>query len=72
MQLRQPTFTYSVCGIFPKNKKRIQFSFSKKGRFAEYFVKVWLTDLLRIRRTVSDKVLLDKAINIVKNSKYYR
>ena len=39
MQLRQPTFTYSVCGIFPRNKKRIQFSFSKKREIRGIFRK---------------------------------
>ena len=24
MHLRQPRFTYSACGLFPKNKERIQ------------------------------------------------
>ena len=24
MHLRQPGFTYSACGLFPKNKERIQ------------------------------------------------
>ena len=80
MHLRQPQFTYSACGQFPKHKQRIQ-KFQKTGDtkyiykneldkacFAHdtaYFYSKNLT-----KRTVADKVLRDKAFNIAKDPKY--
>ena len=80
MHLRQPGFTYSACGPFTKNKKRIQ-KFKGTGD-TDYIYKNELDkagfqhdmayrdfkDLSR--KTASDKVLRDKVFNIVKNPKY--
>ena len=80
MHLKQPGFTYSTCGTFTKNKERIQ-KF-KETRDISYIYKNKLDkvafqhdmahgDFKDIaRRTVSDKVLRDKAFNIAKNPKY--
>ena len=80
MHLKQPGFTYSSCGPFTKNKKRIE-KFKETGD-TSYIYKNELDracfqhnmayrdfkDLAR--RTASDKVLRDKAFNIAKNPKY--
>ena len=80
MHLRQPGITYSACGIFVKSKERIQ-KFKQTGDL-RYIYKNELDkacfqhdmayedfgDLKK--RTVADKVLRDKAINIAKNPKY--
>ena len=80
MHLKQPGFTYRACGPFPKNKERIE-KFKETGD-TSYIYKNKLDkacfqhdmayrdfkDLKR--RTASDKVLRDKAINIAKNPKY--
>ena len=78
--LKQPGFTYSTCGPFTKNKKRIQ-KFKETGD-TSYIYKNELDkacfehdmaygdfkDLKR--RTASGKVLRDKAFNFNKNPKY--
>ena len=82
MHLRQQGFTYSACGPFSKNKERIQ-KFKETGDsryiyqkelntacFQHYMAYGDFKDLTR--RTVSDKILPDKAFNIAKNPKYYR
>ena len=80
MHLKQPGSTYSACGPFTKNKERIQ-KFKETGD-TSYIYKNELDkacfqhdmaygdfkDLKR--RTFSDKVLRDKALNIAKNPKY--
>ena len=80
MHLKQPEFTYSACELFTKNKERIQ-KFKETGD-TSYIHKNELDkacfqhdtaygdfqDLKR--RTASDKVLRDKAFNIVKYPKY--
>ena len=80
MHLKQPRFTYNACGPSTKNKERI-LKF-KETRDTSYIYKNELDkacfqhdmaygdfkDLKR--RTVSDKVLRDKAFNIAKNPKY--
>ena len=80
MHLKQPRFTYNACGPSTKNKERI-LNF-KETRDTSYIYKNELDkacfqhdmaygdfkDLAR--RTASDKVLRDKAFNIVKNPKY--
>ena len=80
MHLRQPGFTYSACGLFTRNKKRIQ-KFMQTG-YTNYIYKNELgracfqhdmaygkyRDLER--RTQSDNVLKDKAFAIANNSKY--
>ena len=74
MHLRQPGFTYSVCGLFTKNKERIQ-KFKETGDTG-YIYKNELDkacfqhdmaygvfkDLAK--RTFADKVLRDKAFTI--------
>ena len=80
MHLKQPGFTYSACGPFTKSKERIQ-KFKETGD-TRYIYKDELDkacfqhdmaygDFKDIaRRTVSDKVLTDKAFNVAKNPKY--
>ena len=77
MHLKQPGFTYSACGLFTKNKERIQkFKDTEdtnyvykneidKACFQHDMAYGDLKDLAR--RTASDKVLRDKAFNIAKN-----
>ena len=80
MYLKQPGFTYSVCGPFTRNKERIQkFKQTRdtsyiyenerdKACFQHNMAYVDFTDLAR--RTAFVKVLRDKAFNITENSKY--
>ena len=80
MHLKQPGFTYSACGTFTKNNERIQ-KFKDTGN-TSYIYKNELDkacfqhdmaygDFKDFkRRTASDKILRDKAFNIVKNPKY--
>ena len=75
-----PDFTYRACGLFTKNKERIQKL--KETGDTSYIYKNELDkacfqhdmaygDFKDIaRRTASDKVLRDKAFNIAKNPKY--
>ena len=80
MHLRQPRFTHSACGPFTKNKERIQ-KFKETGDS----LYIYQNELDKAcfqhdmaygafkhltRRTVSDKILRDKAFNIARNSKY--
>ena len=80
MHLKQPGFTQKACGPFTKNKERIQ-KFKETGdthyiyqneldkAFFQHDIAYGdFKDLAR--RTASDKVLRDKALNIAKNSKY--
>ena len=80
MHLKQPRFTYSACEPFTKTKERNQ-KFKEtgdtnciykneldKGYFQHDIAYGDFKDLAR--RAVSDKVLRDKAFNIVKNPKY--
>ena len=80
MHLRQPGFTYSACGPFTKDKKRIQ-KFKETGD-SRYIHKNELDkacfqhdmaygdfkDLAK--RAAAHKVLRDKAFNIAKDPKY--
>ena len=80
MHLRQPQFTYSVCGPFTKYKQRIQ-KFKETGD-TNYIYKNELDkacfahdaaysdskDLTK--RTVADKNLRNRAFNIAKDQKY--
>ena len=80
MYLKQPGFTYSVCGPFTKKKERIQnlketvdtsYIYENerdKACFQHDMAYEDFTDLAR--RTAFAKVLRDKAFNITKNSKY--
>ena len=78
MHLRQPGFTYSVCGPFTRNKQRIQ-KLMQTGD-TNYIYKNELDKACfqhdmaygkykgLERRTQSDKVLKDKAFAIANNS----
>ena len=80
MHLKQPAFTYSACRPFTKNKERIQKCKETgdtnhiykneldKACFQHGMAYGDFKDLGR--RTFSEKVLRDKAFNIVKNPKY--
>ena len=80
MYLRQPGFTYSVCGPFTKNKERIQ-KFKETGD-TSYIYKNELDkacfqhdmayrDLKDLtKRTTADKVLRNKAFKIASDQKY--
>ena len=80
IHLKQPGFTYSVCGLFTKNKERIV-KFTQTGN-TKYIYK---NDLDKVcfqhdmaygkfkdfnKRTQSDNVLRDKAFEIASNPKY--
>ena len=80
MHLRQPRFTYSTCGLFTKNKERIQ-KFNEtwdlryiyqneigKACFQHDMAYRGFKDLPR--RTASDKVLRDNAFNVAKTPEY--
>ena len=80
MHLKQPGFTYGACGPFTKNRERIQ-KFKETGDTScIYKIKLDKACFQRDmvygnfkdleRRTTSDKVLRDKALNIAKNPKY--
>ena len=77
MYLKQPTFTYSACGSFSKNKERIE-KIMQTGN-TDYIYK---NDLYKAcfqhdmsygkykdqaKRTESDKALKDKAFKIASN-----
>ena len=79
MHLRQPGFTYTVCGPFTKNKERIE-KFMQSGnkdfiykseldkvRFQHDMAYGKSKDL--VKRTQSDKVFRDKAFKITNNPK---
>ena len=80
IHLKQPGFTYSACGAFPKSKERIQklketgdsnYIYKNeldKGCFQHDMAYGTFKDLAI--RTGSDKVLRDKALNMSKNPKY--
>ena len=80
MRLKQPGFTYSACGPFTKNKKRIEklmqtgntdFIYRNeldKACFQHDMAYCKSKDL--VKRTQSDKVLRDKAFKIVSDPKY--
>ena len=80
MHLKQPSFTYSACGPFTKNKERI-----KKFMQTENTNFIYKNELDKacfqhdmaygkskdlVKRTQSDKVLKDKAFKIVSDPKY--
>ena len=80
MHLKQPGFTYSACGLFTKNKGRIE-KFMETGN-TDFISKnepdkaCFQHDLAYgkskdlVKRTKSDKVLRDKAFKIASDSKY--
>ena len=80
MHLRQPSFTYSACGPFIKNKERIN-KFMQTGntdfihkneldKACFQFDMAYGKSKDLIKRTQSDKGLRDKAFNIASNPKY--
>ena len=84
MHLKQPGFTYSACGLFTKNKERIE-KFMRTGNtdfiYKNEFDKACFQhdndmaygkskDL--VKRTQSDKVLRDKAFKIASDDGYQR
>ena len=80
MHLRQPGFTYIASAPFTKNKERIQI-FKETGDARYIYQNKLDKSCFRhgmaygdfkglTRRTASDKILRDKAINIAKNPKY--
>ena len=76
IHLKQPGFTYSVCGPFPKNKERIK-KFKETGD-SRYIYQNELDkddiaygDLKDLnRRKAADKILRDKAFDVATNPKY--
>ena len=82
MHSKQPRFTYSACGPFTKNKKRIQ-KFKETGD-TKYIYKNELDNACFEhdmayghfkdlgKRTASDKVLRGKAFKSASNPKYER
>ena len=80
MHLKQPSFTYSACRPFTKNKERIQ-NFKETGDTSYIYKNELDKDCFQHdmaygefkdlkRKTFSDKVLRDNAFNIAKNPKY--
>ena len=80
MHLKQPRFTYSTCGPFNKNKKRIE-KFKETGDTGfiyknELHKACFQRDMAYgefkdlSKRTAAYKVLRDKALNIAKNLAY--
>ena len=86
MHLKQPAslnksgFTYSTCGLFTKNKERIQkfeetedsrYIYKKELNKACFQHDMTYGDFKDLaKRTASDKVLGDKAFKIASNPKY--
>ena len=80
MHLRQPWFTYSACGPFTRNKKRIQ-KFKETGD-SRYIYKNELDKVFfqqdiayggfkyLSKRTAADKILKNKAFDFAKDPKY--
>ena len=80
MHLKQPGFTYSACGPFPKNKERIK-KFMQTGN-TNFIYKNELDKACfqhdiayskrkgLIKRTKSDNVFKDKAFKIASDPKY--
>ena len=80
MHLKQPGLTYNACGLFTKNKKRIE-KFMQTGN-TDFIYKNELDQACfqhemdygkskyLVKRTQLDKVLKDKAFNIASNPKY--
>ena len=74
LHLKQPGFTYIACGPFTKTKERIRdtsYIYTNELDKACFQHDMAYRDFKGIkRRTVSDKILKDKAFNIAKNPKY--
>ena len=66
MHLKQPRFTHTACGLFTKNKERIQ-----KLKVTHDSSYIYQKELhTASRKRASDKLLCNKAFNISKNPKY--
>ena len=80
LHLRQPGFTYSTCGLFSKNKERIEkfketgdsgYIYQNKLDKACFQHDMAYGDFTYLtRRTTSDKILRDKAFSTAKKPKY--
>ena len=80
MHLKQPGFTYSVCGPFTKNKERIEKFMQTRNTDFIYRNELdkacfqhdmaYGTSKDLIKRIQSDKVLKSKAFKIANNPKY--
>ena len=81
MHLKQPDFTYSICGPFTKNKAKKELKNSYKQEIQIIFTKIifiklvfsmiWLmVNSKMAKRIQSDKVLRNKGFEIAKNQKY--
>ena len=80
LHLKQPGFTYSTCGSFTKHCKRNQ-TFKETGNLKHLdrneldkacFVHdtTYSDSKYLAKRTISDKILKDRAYEIARNSKY--
>ena len=80
MDLKQPRFTYSACGLFTKNKERTE-KFMRTGNtdfiYKNELDKAFFQNDMAygktkdlVKKTQSDKVLKDKAFKIVSDPKY--
>ena len=80
MHLTQPGFTYSACGLFVKNKERIQ-KFKETGDTSYIYKneldKTWFQHDMAYgdfkdlaKRTAADKLLRNKAFKIAADQKY--
>ena len=80
LHLKQPGFTYSACGPFPKHREGIQ-KFSKAGNLKHWY-RIKLDEACfahdaadsaskdLAKTTISDKILKDRAYEIARNCKY--
>ena len=75
MYLKQPGFTYSACGLFTRNKERIE-KFLTTGNTNVIYKNCFQHDMAYgkskdlAKTTQSDKVLSDKAFKIASDPKY--
>ena len=77
----QLEFTYSVCGLFAKNKERVQeyketgdlrYIYQNEQDKASFQHDMAYGDFKDLtERTTSDKILCDKACNAAKNQKFH-
>ena len=79
LHLKQPGFTYSTCGTFTKHRERIQ-KFRETGNLnhlyrneldkACFVHDAAYSDSKEAKRTISDKILKDRAYEIARNRGY--
>ena len=80
LPLKRPRFTYSACGPFTKHRERVQ-KFREIGNLKHLYRneldkacfarEALYSDSKNLaKRTISDKILKDKANEIVRNQKY--